>query len=286
MTRNKKVMTKWYDNYAKDKEITDDQIVSVPSARYKRIVRDIEQLISLMNFSDDDRVLDAGCGAGRFIYRIRKTKSCQVFGIDTSRNMIKRARKRTPDANYLIADVLHLPFRRKAFTGVVCYSVLWHIPSGGGGLCFNSDIYERGLKEFKRVLEGSGRILFNISNPFHLQSIIDFFISLISVELLKNEGPQTYKMSLRMAKNILAKLGFKISDVVASGYYPVLLETLCIPFHRSPSENIINRYYDSFRRLENFVGAKSLPHTLAHTFVVKAINNISSETVNNNILAR
>lgn len=36
---NKKAMAEWYDKYARDKEITDDHIVSVPSARYKHIVR-------------------------------------------------------------------------------------------------------------------------------------------------------------------------------------------------------------------------------------------------------
>jgi len=118
---NKKRMTRWYDKYAKDKEISDDQIVSVPSARYKRMRVRIEHYISLMSFSDDDLVLDAGCGAGRFIHRIRKTMSCQIFGVDTSRNMIERARKRVPDADYLIADVLYLPFRREAFTAVINY---------------------------------------------------------------------------------------------------------------------------------------------------------------------
>lgn len=227
-----------------------------------------------MNLGDNDCVLDAGCGAGRFIYRIRKTKSCQVYGVDTSRNMINRARKRVPDANYLIGDILHLPFRRKVFTAVICYSVLWHIPSERGGLFFNSDIYEKGLKEFKRVLEAGGRVLFNISNATHLQSIIDFFICVIWNKLLKHERLQTYKMPLRMAKSTLTKLGFKISDVVANGYYPVLLETLYIRFHPTLSENLINRYYDSFCRLENFVAAKSLLHAFAHTFVINAINNI------------
>jgi predicted TPR repeat methyltransferase len=72
MTGSKGRCPKWYNTYAKDKEVTDDQIVSVPSARYKHILVNIEQLISLMSFSDADRVLDAGCGAGRFIYGIRK----------------------------------------------------------------------------------------------------------------------------------------------------------------------------------------------------------------------
>lgn len=70
---NKKTMVKWYNEYAKEKETSDDQIVSVSSLRYERITRDIEELISLMGLSDDEFVLDAGCGAGRFIYRIRKT---------------------------------------------------------------------------------------------------------------------------------------------------------------------------------------------------------------------
>jgi ubiquinone/menaquinone biosynthesis C-methylase UbiE len=167
-------MTKWYDKYARDKKIGDDQIVSVSSARYKCIARDIQRLITLMWFSDNDRVLDAGCGAGRFIDRIRRIKGCQIFGVDTSRNMIRRARKKVPDANYLIADVLYLPFRRKTFTAVICFSVLWHIPSKKGSFHFNIDIYEKGLREFKRVLKGGGRVLFNVNNPFHPQSIIVF----------------------------------------------------------------------------------------------------------------
>lgn len=185
---NKKAMSEWYGKHAKDKKVTDDQIVSVSSGRYKCIARDIEQLILSMSFNDEDCVLDAGCGAGRFIYRIRKATSCEVFGIDTSVTMIKRARKRTPDANYVRADVLHLPFRNRVFTAIVCYSVLWHIPSEKKGLFFNSDIYEKGISEFKRVLEVEGRVLFNISNPFHLQSVIGFFASIINVKLFKKMG--------------------------------------------------------------------------------------------------
>jgi len=268
---DKRAVSEWYDKYAKDKEeVTDDQIVSVPSWRYKLVLKDIEQLISLMNFSNEDSVLDAGCGAGRFIYRIKKKKNCQVFGIDTSRNMIKRAKKRTPEASYLIADILHLPFRSRAFTAVVCYSVLWHIPSERGSLFFNGDIYEKGLKEFKRVLEVDGKVLFNVSNPFHLQSIVEFFTDIIKVKLFKRVELSTYKMHLTLAKCILTKLGFKISDIVSSGYYPVLLETLYFPFHRFPSEKIISSYYDSFRRLEKFARGKNL-RTFAHTFVIKAI---------------
>lgn len=281
-TYTRKAMTRRYDNYAKDKEMSDDQIVSVRSALYKRIARDIERLISLMSFSDGDRVLDAGCGAGRFIVRTRKNCRCEVFGVDTSRNMIERARKRVPDANYLIADVLYLPFRREAFTAIICHSVLWHIPSELGKSYFNGDIYERGLREFRRVLKERGRVLFNVNNPFHLQSIIGFFANAIKTKLLKNVGVRTYNIALGKAKSILGELDFKISDVIASGYYPVLLETLFAPFHRLPSENTINWYYNSFDRLENIVKRKNCLHIFAQTFDIKAIKN---EMVNDSISA-
>jgi len=265
---NKKTMSEWYDKYAKEEEVTDDQIVSVSSGRYKLIARDIEQLILSMNFSYEDRVLDAGCGAGRFIYRIRKVTTCELFGIDPSVTMIIRARKRTPDANYVRADALHLPFRNRAFTAIICYSVLWHIPSEQGGLFFNSDIYEKGLYEFKRVLDVEGRVLFNISNPLHLQSIINFFASIITVRLFKKNGLLTYKIPLITTKDILTKIRLKVSDVVPTGYYPILLETLHLPF-LSSSEKMINSYYHFFRRLSrSFIGKKLSP--FACTFVIKA----------------
>jgi len=270
-TWNKKTMAERYDEYAKDASIEDDQIVSVQSARYKRIARDVEKLISLMSLKDHDRVLDAGCGAGRFIYRIRKTRSCQIVGIDTSREMIKRARKRCPDANYIIADVLHLPFIEGYFTTVICVSVLWHIPSETGSFPFNRDIYEWGLREFKRALAVGGKVLFNIGNPFHLQSIIHLFTTAINVKLLKNAGLQTYTISLKMAENILTILGFRISDVVPHGYYPIFLETLYLPFRRTPSENMIDRYYNLFDRLENWSRRRTLLHNFAYTVIIRAI---------------
>jgi hypothetical protein len=135
----------------------------------------------------------------------------------------------------------------------------------------------KGLREFKRVLEHNGRVLFNISNPLHPQSIMDFFVSAIRAQSLRNAGlqiykMQTYKVPLETAKKILTKLGFTISDVIASGHYPVLIETFFAPFFRAPSESVINWYYSPFDRLENVAKGKNLLHTFAHTFVIKAIN--------------
>lgn len=115
-------------------------------------------------------------------------------------------------------------------------------------------------------------MLFNITNPFHLESIIVFFINIIKVKLLKNIGLQTYNMSIGKTKNILTRLGFKISDLVASGYYPIHLETLFVPFCRVPSENMIDRYYDFYNRFEKFNWLNSLLKPFVHTFEIQAIN--------------
>jgi ubiquinone/menaquinone biosynthesis C-methylase UbiE len=271
MSWDKKDMIKWYDEYANDRRISDDQIVSVQSGRYKRIAHDIDQLILSLNLNDNDYVLDAGCGAARFISRLRRTKACGIVGVDASRNMIRRAKERAPYASYVLADVLNLPFRKTTFTVVVCLSVLWHIPSERSRY-INYDIYERGLQEIKRVLAKGGLTVFNISNPFHLQSIIDFLGDLTQTKLHKNVELRNYKLPLGMAKRILTKLGLVPLDVVATGFYPMLLETFYIPFHRPPSEERINRYYDSFERLGNLAWIRRVLQPFAETFVVKAIN--------------
>jgi hypothetical protein len=94
----------------------------------------------------------------------------------------------------------------------------------------------------------------------------------MQTKLLKNVGLRSYKLPLGMAKRILTKLGFMPSDVVASGFYPMLLETFYILFRCPPSEETINRYYDSFERLGNLAWIRRVLQPFAETFVVKAIN--------------
>lgn len=63
------------------------------------------------------RVLDIGCGSGR-ITKFLTDHDLNVVGIDISRNMLKLAEEKTPDAEFLKQDMRKLDFPKESFDGV------------------------------------------------------------------------------------------------------------------------------------------------------------------------
>jgi len=66
------------------------------------------------------RTLDAGCGDGRFI-------AYADVGVDFSKGMLKRAKNRYKDRDFVRASVMYLPFKDNAFSVVFTIDVLLHI---------------------------------------------------------------------------------------------------------------------------------------------------------------
>jgi len=75
--------------------------------------------------TDTDKVLDVGCGTGRFSTLFSDT---QYIGIDTEPKMIERAKRLCPTKTFQIGDVYHLEFDDNEFELVLCNAVLHHIP--------------------------------------------------------------------------------------------------------------------------------------------------------------
>lgn len=90
------------------------------------------------------RVLDVGCGTGRSrsIYR---RQAGRYAGLDLSLGALRLARRREPDAEWLQADALHLPFRDASWDVVAFSSVLHHVPDRRAALA-----------EARRVLRPGG----------------------------------------------------------------------------------------------------------------------------------
>ena len=68
-------------------------------------------------------VLDLGCGTGLFA---REAKGWLVVGLDLSRGMARRAKRRCFDV--VVADACLCPFRRCAFDAVVSFTVVHEAP--------------------------------------------------------------------------------------------------------------------------------------------------------------
>jgi ubiquinone/menaquinone biosynthesis C-methylase UbiE len=94
----------------------------------------------------DDRVLDVGCAAGRDT-RILKDMGFNAIGSDLSEKLLEIARNQNPDIEFVLADMMELPFDDGTFNVVWASAVLHHV---------SKDTMPKVLKEFNRVLADEG----------------------------------------------------------------------------------------------------------------------------------
>jgi SAM-dependent methyltransferase len=96
-----------------------------------------------------DRVLDLGCGAGRFLALLE-----DGVGVEIAEEAATRARANVPGADVRVIEDESLPVGHGEFDLVWCSEVLEHIPDVGAT-----------LNEVRRVLRPGGRALITV--PHH-----------------------------------------------------------------------------------------------------------------------
>lgn len=103
------------------------------------------------------KVLEAGCGNGFFIDYLLKLNPKQIYGFDISPYFIDIVKKRYPNCEFKIADIMKkLPYSNNKFDCVVCYNVLMDIPK-----------MSVAIKELKRVINKKGFIHIIIVHPLY-----------------------------------------------------------------------------------------------------------------------
>jgi ubiquinone/menaquinone biosynthesis C-methylase UbiE len=97
--------------------------------------------------------LDAACGTGRFAEFLAK-RGHRVIGVDSSPDMLARARRRVPGAEFRVAELDRLPLPDDSVDVIVCALALDHVAS-----------LDPVLAEFARVLRPGGDLV--ISDVHH-----------------------------------------------------------------------------------------------------------------------
>lgn len=178
---------------------------------------------------ENDKLLDIGCGNGRFLNFIQEEKiKADYVGIDNSAELIKIAKEKypstplgaSPSPNFLVADATErLPFNNESFDTVVSFAVLQHIPSKKLHLYF--------MKEANRVLKKNGLFIFSTWNlwqkkflPLILKNAAKKIIGLNKLDFKdifygfekEQEARFLHAFTERELKKLIIKSGFKIEN--------------------------------------------------------------------------
>lgn len=103
--------------------------------------------------------LDAACGTGRYA-EFLTARGHRVIGVDSSPDMLARARRRVPDGEFHLAELTRLPLPDDSVDVIVCALALTHVPH-----------LEPVLAEFARVLRPGGDLV--ISDVHHEWGIMN-----------------------------------------------------------------------------------------------------------------
>lgn len=97
--------------------------------------------------------LDAACGTGRFAAYLAERRH-QVIGVDSSPDMLDRARQRVPEGEFLLGELQQLPLPDDAVDLIVSGLALSHVPALGPVMA-----------EFARVLRPGGSLVISDTHP-------------------------------------------------------------------------------------------------------------------------
>lgn len=113
----------------------------------------VDEIVRLARLAPGERVLDVGSGTGTATVALARAvaPNGRALGIDYSRARCEEASRNIPAGSplsYALMDAEQLALARASFDCVVSFSALFHFPHP-----------ERALREMRRVLRASGRLV-------------------------------------------------------------------------------------------------------------------------------
>lgn len=161
----------YFDEYG-EREWTRFEDGRTPAPSVATHIRMLERYVQ-----SGDRVLDAGCGPGRFSLELQRL-GASVTALDISPRQIELLRRRVPEADARVGDVVDLSqFGDDSFDVAVCF---------GGPLSYLVDRAPDAVAELARVTRPGGHLLVSVMG---LGGVVVHFASVIA-DLARRDGTQ------------------------------------------------------------------------------------------------
>jgi SAM-dependent methyltransferase len=168
-----------------------------------------------------ERVLDLGCGAGRFVRALQQA-GADAVGVEIAEGALERARANAPGAELLrLEDDGTIPLAHRSVDLIWCSEVLEHAADAAAL-----------LHEARRVLKPDGRLLLTV--PYHGRAK-DVLIALTRFE--RHFDPLGQHLRFFTRRSLAAALdatGFAPVRITAAGGPPLLRESLVALSRRRP----------------------------------------------------
>jgi len=165
----------------------------------------------------DVRLLDAGCGTGGMMDKLRKENAdWQIVGVDMSQDAVQHTRERGFE-EVTAGSVSALPFADESFQGVLSLDVLYH----------DAVDQDKATKELSRVLKPGGFLVLNLPAFSLLSGSHDKAVS----------GARRYTAG--EVRALLERAGFKVENVYywnAWLFFPVLAWRFISRFFHAKNE--------------------------------------------------
>lgn len=162
---------------------------------------------ALLRFADENlgkgRVGDIGCGPGHTTKFLADAGLDELIGLDLSPRMVEEAKKRHPDLNFRVCDMLRINFRKNSFRALLAQYAVVH---------FDDRQLNTFLKEAQRILMDDGQLLLS----FHIGSETKHVDELVGV---KAEADFCF-FEVEPMLEALKATGFRIMDVITRHPYP------------------------------------------------------------------
>lgn len=201
---------------------------------------------------ESGKILIAGCGSG-YDMSIVKSKM-DGYGIDISKQAIKKSMQKYPRFNYKFGSITKIPFKDNLFDIIVCSEVIEHVPNR-----------KKAFSEMKRVLKSGGILIITTPNWWSWFGITRLIAETLFKKSFSSGNQLVDNWSTpKSLKKEMVDSGFNLAVFQGLWYYP--------PFGRGQKQlpiTLISPFINLTGKINSKLGI-SLPW-FGHMLMVKCI---------------